>query len=155
MIEVYRDVSLYFKPLTAENILEINADFCIEDGFGPNGSVIGQIESKLYAAYYYFLSQIHEKKHINDNEVRNLVPEIAGVIAYYIASTQMFPTANKRTAAVAAELFLYENGFDLKYKTKAEHGSNELADLIIGIGSNDFNKGYAIEWFKAHSMKRE
>jgi hypothetical protein len=83
MIEVYKDVGLYFKPLTAENILEINADFCIEDGFGPNESVIGQIESKLYAAYYHFLSKIHEKNHINDNEVQILIPEVAGVIALH------------------------------------------------------------------------
>jgi prophage maintenance system killer protein len=67
----------------------------------------------------------------------------------------MFPTANKRTAAVAAELFLYENGFDLKYKTIAENGSNELADLIIGIGSNDLDKNMAIEWFKIHSAKKQ
>jgi prophage maintenance system killer protein len=155
MIEVYRDVGLYFKPVTAENILEINADFCIEDGFGPNSNALGQIESKLYAAYYYFLSKIHEKNHINDLEVQDLIPEIAGIIAYYIASTQMFPTANKRTAAVAAELFLYENDFNLKYKTIAENGSNELADLIIGIGCNDLDKNKAIEWFKARSVKRK
>lgn len=66
----------------------------------------------------------------------------------------MFPTANKRTAAVTAELFLYENDFDLIYKIKEECGSNELADLIIKIGCNDLNKNHAIEWFKEHSARK-
>jgi hypothetical protein len=75
MDEVYTDVATYFKPLTAENILEINAAFCIEDGFLPNMNIIGLIESKLYATYYYFLSKINEKSHIDEKTVESLIPE--------------------------------------------------------------------------------
>jgi hypothetical protein len=97
---MYTEVSPYFRPIMAEHILKINALFCEEDGFMPNRSVSGAIESKLYAAYYYFLNKL-EKTCASSQEINEMIPEVAGLIAYYIASTQMFPTANKRTAAVS------------------------------------------------------
>src|SRR5437879_5840086 len=151
MNDIYMEVSLFFRPLTAENILSINAKFCAEDGFLPNQRSIHEIEPKLFSAYYYCLSKIYEKSPINDDLIQSLIPEVAGIICYYIASTQMFPTANKRTAASSAELFLYANGFGLKYKEMKSEGSNELVDLLRGIGNNDFNKAKTIEWFQGHT----
>ena len=155
MDEVYTDVASYFKPLTAESVLEINAAFCEEDGFMPNQNALSEIEPKLFSVYFHFLSRIFEKNHVNEESINLLIPELAAIILYYIASTQMFPTANKRTAAVSAELFLFENGFDLLYKT-IEDGAptNELTDLVIGIGANDITKEQTIEWFKEHCSKR-
>lgn len=154
MNDIYKDVALFIRPLTAENILSINANFCEEDGFMSNQNAVSEIEPKLYSAYYYFLSVIYESSPITQELIDSMIPNIAGRICFYIASTQMFPTANKRTAAEAADLFLYANDFQLNYNESKEHSSNELADLMRGIGSRDFNKEQTISWFQEHSHKR-
>jgi prophage maintenance system killer protein len=67
----------------------------------------------------------------------------------------MFPTANKRTAAVSTELFLYENGFTLNYKRIEDGAStNELTDLLIGIGANNLSTEDSIDWFNGHCSKK-
>lgn len=148
---MYTEVGIYVRPITAEHVLKINALFCQEEGFMPNLGISGAIESKLYAAYYYFLNKL-EAIQVTSKQIKIMIPEVAGLIAYYIASTQMFPTANKRTAAVASEMFLHENGFCLQYKTEVHSGLNELADMLIGIGEHRFSKEDAIEWYKQHAI---
>lgn len=74
MNDIYMDVSLFFSPLTAENIFSLNAKFCNEDGFLPNQRSIREIEPKLYSAYYYFLSKIYENSPITDASIRFLLP---------------------------------------------------------------------------------
>lgn len=153
MDEIYKDVSYYFRPLKAENILSLNAKFCIEDVFSPNLSCINEIEPKLYSAYYYFLTEI-DKKTTTEAAIQSLLPEVAGMITYYIASTQMFPPANKRTAAASAEMFLFYNDFNLNYKKQADSGMNEFAQLLWDIGSKTFDRKATIEWFHKHCEKK-
>lgn len=83
MNDIYTDVSLFFRPLTAENVFSINANFYTEDGFLPNQRSIHEIEPKLYSAYYYFLSKVYEKSPITDESIQFLIPEVAEIICYY------------------------------------------------------------------------
>ena len=152
MNDLYKDVSFFFRPITANNIYDINRQFCLEDGFLPNKTTITLIEPKLYSAYYYFLGKIDENNLVSQAAVRTLIPDVAGMICYYIASNQLFPTANKRTAAASADLYLYVNHLTLSYQEIATSGTNELADLIIGIGNKSYNKMDVLEWFRSHCL---
>jgi prophage maintenance system killer protein len=152
MDELYREAKQYISPISAENILSINSKFCEEDGFLPRKRAIIEIEPKLYSAYYRFLNKIDDKQNITENFISSLIPEVAGCIAYYIASTQIFPTANKRTAAESAELLLFMNNKRLVYKETAENRRNELVDILSGIGEKSINIDETIKWFKLHSL---
>lgn len=153
MDDLYKEIALFLRPLTARDIFIMNAQFCVEDGFMPNQSAKNDIEPKLYSAYYYFLSKIYERSPITYELIQKLIPDVAAIICFYIASTQIFPTANKRTAAASAQLFLYINGLTLEYKKIKECGSNELADLMQAIGSKNFDKKQTIYWFHKHCKK--
>lgn len=152
MDDLYLEIRRYISPITAENIYSINSEFCIEDGFLPQKEAIKEIEPKLYSTYYRFINMIDSKRTITESFIDSLIPDVAGCITYYIASTQMFPTANKRTAAVAAELFLFINGKHLSYETLVEHGHNGLVDLLSNIGNQKIGIEESINWYTQHCV---
>ena len=69
------------------------------------------------------------------------------VYARNIISSHPFLDGNKRTAMVAAGVFLEENG----YRVIAEEGEIEKCALDIALGNRDL--GWISGWFKKHSKK--
>lgn len=54
--------------------------------------------------------------------------QLAAIYAQSIAQNHAFADANKRTALMAADVFLYENGFELQ-----RAGCTEHADIMVQL----------------------
>lgn len=60
--------------------------------------------------------------------------QCAATYAYHLSQAHAFLDGNKRIAAMATEIFLALNGFEL-------HASNdELADLFLGIAASEISR---------------
>ena len=80
-----------------------------------------------------------------------LHPDLAAMAAAYLfhlARNQPFLDGNKRTAAMAAFVFLEANGSEL---TASEA---EFEETVIQVASGTISKDDLTEWVRAHSRRR-
>ncbi len=70
------------------------------------------------------------------------LPEKAAAYGFFIAEAQAFIDGNKRAAAIALEVFLILNGYELRMS------DDEIAELFEGLGSGEIGQG---EFFDAIS----
>ncbi|MBY4893136.1 type II toxin-antitoxin system death-on-curing family toxin [Rhodobacteraceae bacterium N5(2021)] len=71
---------------------------------------------------------------------------LASAHAEGIARNHAFADANKRTAFLAAALFLFDNGFDLQPAKGSEH-----ADMMVSLTSKDITREDAAKHLRDHS----
>lgn len=74
---------------------------------------------------------------------------LAAIYAQGIAQNHAFADANKRTALLAADVFLYENGFELERAKGTEH-----ADMMVQLTDKQISREEAAMHFKRHSNER-
>jgi death-on-curing protein len=121
--------------LSVENILSIHARMIAEFG-GAEGVVDhGMLESAVAMPTASFAGELlHES-----------LPAMAAAYLFHICKNHPFIDGNKRTAVVAAEIFLNVNGLRL-------HVSNaDLKRLCLGIASGDISKQEAVAFFERHA----
>ena len=76
------------------------------------------------------------------------VHQIAGAYLFHICQAHAFQDGNKRTAAIAALVFLDVNGYDL------DAGIGEFEELMLGIASGKLGKADAARFFRRHARRR-
>jgi death on curing protein len=67
---------------------------------------------------------------------------LAAAYAFGIARNHPFADGNKRTALVAAEGFLFRNGFEV------EATNGEMVGLIFSLASGDLTEEALAQWFR-------
>ena len=75
--------------------------------------------------------------------------QLAAIYAQSIAQNHAFADANKRTALMAADVFLYENGFELQQADGTEH-----ADMMVRLTNKEITRKDAAAYFKEHARAR-
>lgn len=83
------------------------------------------------------------------------VAKVAGALCYFLTKAHAFLDGNKRTAGIAATVFMKINGFQLIYPFDEKKGTNTFADMIDDTASSRITKDQLIEWFDRHKRLHE
>ena len=129
------------KILECDLIIEMNKK--ITHSFGQR-HVCAQpekIESALHAAIYPG----------NYPFVHGGVVDIAAALFFYIIKSHAFFDGNKRTALIAAIVFLESNGWTLKYPITSKN--NEIANLADDCAAGTKNIDQIKKWLQQHKVK--
>lgn len=73
------------------------------------------------------------------------LPELAAAYAYGLSRNHPFMDGNKRTAAVACELFLELNRYQLVATDV------ELYPIFLALASGDLDEAELVDWLRTHS----
>jgi death-on-curing protein len=73
------------------------------------------------------------------------VPALAASLAYGLARNHPFVDGNKRTCAVACELFLELNGYVLVARDE------ELYPVFLGLAAGEWSEQELADWLRAHA----
>jgi death-on-curing protein len=76
------------------------------------------------------------------------VPEKAAAYGYFIAEAQAFIDGNKRTGALALEVFLHINGFELL------QDDDEIAQMFEDLGAKVIGQGEFFGWVCNHARRK-
>jgi death-on-curing protein len=133
-----------YEPI-AEDVLELNAYICAEDSNPFHCYGIGKVESAIHSAFYPGSAPF----------VHGGIAKIAGALCFYLLKSHAFMDGNKRTAAIAATLFMNKHGWDLVYPFDVEQDTNALADIIDSCAASKVDKEQLIEWFENHKRVLE
>lgn len=91
------------KLLLLDDILEINREICVTVKQQSVCMDKGKVESALGATFYP-----------GDYPFQyGGIPKVAGALCYFLIKAHAFMDANKRTAALAATLFMDLNGYEM------------------------------------------
>lgn len=105
----------------------------------------GKIESALAAGFYP-----------GDYPFRyGGVSRVAGALCFFLIKAHAFMDANKRTAALAATMFMDLNDYELVYPLKIKTGVTAFTDIIEKAASSCITKDQLIDWFDQHKQDRE
>ena len=100
----------------------------------------GKIESALHTAFYPGSYPF----------IAGGIAKVAGALCFYLLKAHAFLDGNKRTASLAAVVFMTASGYKLIYPQKEENGWSALANIVDGCAANRVNKDELIEWFDRH-----
>lgn len=127
------------KWLSREDVQELQAIVTERDGALAGGLVKPDLlESALARAP-------NEFAYAGEQDIFQL----ASIYALSIAQNHAFADANKRTALMAADVFLYENGFELQ-----RSGGTEHADMMVQLTNKEITREDAAGHFKQHACVR-
>jgi death-on-curing protein len=73
------------------------------------------------------------------------VAEKAAAYAFFIAMGHPFNDGNKRTAALAMEVFLEINGYELR------QSDEDVEDMIVSLAANVIGQGEFFSWVSNHA----
>lgn len=124
--------------LSVDNVLYLHADTIQVEGGCEGIRDLALLESAVLMPQQRFGGEY-------------LHPDLAAMAAAYlfhIACNHPFLDGNKRTAAMAAFVFLDANGYEL---TASEVQFEETA---VQVASGSISKTDLIDWVKAHSRRR-
>lgn len=76
------------------------------------------------------------------------LPRLAADYAYGISSNHPFRDGNKRTAFLAAVIFLGLNGLNF------DAPEDEVVDRILALASGDLDEAQLTEWIRSHVAPR-
>lgn len=125
------------KLITASQVVEVNRLVCKEGANEHRCYETGKVESALHASFYP-----GEPPFCHGG-----IACVGGAISYYITMAHAFFDGNKRTAFLAATLFLKANGWVLLYPP------DSLADLIEGCAGGKIQMDEMKDWFDSHKVK--
>src|SRR3990167_7376802 len=128
------------KLLSFYDILEINQEICVTVKQQSVCMDHTKIESALGAAFYP-----------GDYPFQyGGISKVAGALCYFLIKAHAFMDANKRTAALAATLFMDLNGYELIYPLKIKSGITIFTDVIEKTAASHMSKDQLIKWFDDH-----
>ena len=130
-----------FVP-TAAQIVGANRYICAQDGNPHHCYGIGKIESAIHSAFYPGSYPF----------AAGGIACVAGALCFYLVKSHAFIDGNKRVGALAAIVFLNENGWDLKYPMNTDTGLNALAEIIEGCAAGTVTKEQLMDWFDNHKV---
>jgi death-on-curing family protein len=128
------------KLLSLDDILEINSEISISVKQKSVCMDKRKVESALGAAFYP-----------GDYPFQyGGIPKVVGALCYFLIKAHAFMDANKRTAAIAATLFMDLHGYGLAYPLKIKSGTTAFTDIVEKTASSHASKDQLIEWFDLH-----
>ena len=122
--------------ITAAQVVNINRLVCDEGGNEHQCYGIGKVESALHSSFYPGDPPFNHGG----------IATVAGAIAFYLTKAHAFFDGNKRTAFLAATLFLKLNGWVLLYPP------DSLAELIDECAAGNRTIDEVKEWFDVHKV---
>lgn len=128
------------KLLMLLDILEINQEICAAVKQKSVCMDKGKVESALGAAFYPG----------NYPFQYGGISKVAGALCYFLIKAHAFMDANKRTAALAAALFMDLNGYELIYPLNIKSGVTAFTDIIEKAAASEISKDQLIAWFDHH-----
>jgi death-on-curing family protein len=123
-----------------EDILEINKEVCAVVRQKSVCMDRDKIESALGAAFYPG----------NYPFYHGGIPRVAGALCFFLIKAHAFMDANKRTAALAATMFMDLNGYELRYPLNVIGGVTAFTNVIEKAAASEITKDELIEWFDEH-----
>jgi death-on-curing protein len=75
--------------------------------------------------------------------------EMAAAYLFHICANHPYVDGNKRTAAEAADVFLFANGFDLEMDT------DDFVTLVLEVAESHLTKKQIAEVLREHARERE
>ncbi len=121
--------------LSLENVLTIHARMIAEFGGAEGVADRGMLESAVAMPSASFAGEfLHES-----------LPAMAAAYLFHICRNRPFNDGNKRTAVVAAEVFLNINGMRLDASNEA------LKRLCLGVAAGQTSKEEAVSFFERHA----
>jgi death-on-curing protein len=78
------------------------------------------------------------------------IAKVAGALCYFLTKAHAFLDGNKRTAGIAATVFMDLNHYQLIYPIDEKNDINEFADIIDHAAANKISKDQLITWFDRH-----
>lgn len=127
---------------TTEQVISTNKYLCEQQGNPFSVLERGKIESALHSAFYpgsYPFSA-------------GGMAKIAGPLSFYLVKAHAFMDGNKRTGALAAIIFMEENGWTLSYPEKEDNGKTGLANIIESCAASVVGKDEVMDWFDLHKV---
>ncbi len=118
--------------LSCENILSIHARMIAEFGGAGNVADRGMLESAAALPTASFAGEFLHKS----------LPAMAAAYLFHICKNHPFTDGNKRTAVVAAEIFLNINGVQL------DVSNEDLKELCLGVAAGEISKKEAVIFFE-------
>ena len=132
---------MIFKIVDTKAIVSINEAVCIEGNNPFHCFDEGKVESALHSAFYPGTYPYHHGG----------IAKVAGALAIYICQAPAFEDGNKRTAALAAIIFLNANGLGINYPQYEDR--DDLSRLIIDIAKGTLAIEATKNWFEAHKVR--
>lgn len=121
--------------LSLENILTIHARIIAEFGGAKGVADRGMLESAVAMPTASFAGEFLHKS----------LPAMAAAYLFHICRNHPFLDGNKRTAVVAAEIFLNVNGMQL------DVSNEDLKRLCLGTAAGEISKEEAATFFEKHA----
>ncbi|MDA1044992.1 MAG: type II toxin-antitoxin system death-on-curing family toxin [Verrucomicrobia bacterium] len=125
--------------LSVDNILYMHSDSIRTEGGCDGVRDVALLESAVMMPQQQF----------GGKYLHHGLAAMAAAYLYHIACNHPFVDGNKRTAAMAAFVFLDANGQELG-ATEAE-----FEELVLEVASSAISKDDLILWFTEHSYRRD
>jgi death on curing protein len=132
------------KLLTVNHVLEINRMICAEQKQSSVCFDQGKIESAIGAAFYPGSYPFQYGG----------IAHVAGALCFFLIKAHAFLDGNKRTAAIAAAVFMDLNGWDILYPLDLDEGINAFSEIIEQCASSMISKKDLMNWFEQHKRAR-
>jgi death on curing protein len=123
--------------LSLENIISIHDRMTKEFGGMPGIADRGMLES----------AAAMPGAGISGKYLHEGLPAMAAAYLFHICKNHPFFDGNKRTAVVAAEIFLNINGMSLNAS------NDELKDLCLRVAAGEVSKGETVDFFDKQADK--
>lgn len=120
--------------LSLENILSIHARMIAEFGGAEGVAGRGMLESAAAMPTASFAGEF----------LHGSLSAMAAAYLFHICKNHPFTDGNKRTAVVAAEIFLNINGVQL------DAANEDLKRLCLGVAAGETSKEEAVAFFERH-----
>jgi death on curing protein len=121
--------------LSLENILSIHARMIAEFGGAEGVTDRGMLESAVAMPTASFAGEF----------LHGSLPAMAAAYLFHICKNHPFVDGNKRTAIVAAEVFLNINGAQL------DVSNEDLKRLCLGVAAGEISKEEAVIFLEKHA----
>lgn len=128
--------------ISIDNVLEINKE--IAYSVNQNSVCLDRIkiDSALGAAFYPGSYPFHYGG----------IACVAGALCYFLIKAHAFIDGNKRTAAMAATIFMDLNKWKLIYPSKTKTNRTAFTEIIEAATSSQITKDELIKWFDHHKQ---
>lgn len=122
------------------DVIEINRAVCNQYNQLHSCPDIGKVQSALGAAFFPGSYPF----------AYGGIARVAGALCFFITKAHAFVDGNKRTAGIAADVFLKLNGYKLIYPLDSDKDINAFSEIIEKCAASLVSKDEIIEWFDTH-----
>ncbi|MCK4623959.1 MAG: type II toxin-antitoxin system death-on-curing family toxin [Phycisphaerae bacterium] len=124
--------------LTVEQVIALNLRAIRKDG-----GVHGVLNRNLLLSATAMPRVTFDGRYLHES-----VAAMAGAYLFHVCQAHAFCDGNKRTAVLAAVVFLDLNAYGI------EVGDDEFEELVLGVAGHAINKDHVMEFFEKHVLSK-